>query len=124
MKLRDDLFKIKESEKTENGVRYGLTLNADHSIYKAHFPGQPITPGVCIIQIVTELAGDVLNQELFLKEIKNVKFLSVISPEDVKTISCDLVVKEIREDQYKVQATVFSEEIVYAKLSLQCQNRQ
>ena len=28
-----------------------LTLNAEHPIFKGHFPNNPVTPGVCMMQI-------------------------------------------------------------------------
>ena len=32
-----------------------LTLNAEHPIFKGHFPNNPVTPGVCMMQIVKNL---------------------------------------------------------------------
>ena len=32
-----------------------IKLNKDHDIYNGHFPNNPITPGVIIIQIIKEI---------------------------------------------------------------------
>ena len=61
-------------------VSYDIRLQPDHTIYKAHFPGEPITPGVCVIQIAKELLEDYLQRPLAIKAVKNVKFLAVVSP--------------------------------------------
>ena len=57
-----------------------LRLNADHVIYHAHFPGNPITPGVCIVQMIGELMGQRCARRLVLQKIVNLKFVSTISP--------------------------------------------
>ena len=65
---------------TDGTVCYDVCLQSDHTIYKAHFPNEPITPGVCVIQIAKELLEDHLQRPLSIKAVKNVKFLMVISP--------------------------------------------
>ena len=55
MKLLNSLYSIVSESVTESGRDYNIVLDAEHFIYKAHFPGEPITPGVCIMQIAVEL---------------------------------------------------------------------
>jgi 3-hydroxyacyl-[acyl-carrier-protein] dehydratase len=59
---------------------FNIILNPDHLIYKAHFPGQPVTPGVCILQMLRELLSVEMDKQLFIKNIKNAKFISMMSP--------------------------------------------
>ncbi|MBR1872240.1 MAG: hypothetical protein IJ795_03420 [Bacteroidales bacterium] len=47
-------------------------------IYKAHFPGYPITPGVCIVRIVTEM----LHPGQTLSSARNIRFVSPLMPGD------------------------------------------
>jgi 3-hydroxyacyl-[acyl-carrier-protein] dehydratase len=58
-------------------VRY----NYFHPLYKGHFPGQPITPGVCLIQTATELLERALGASLRLSGARQVKFLQMHTPE-------------------------------------------
>ena len=80
MKLKNSLYKIVDKSEQGKGFCYDIVLDSNHTIYQAHFPGEPITPGVCLIQIAQELIDDHLQQKYTLRGIKNVKFLSVISP--------------------------------------------
>ena len=57
-----------------------IKLNKDHDIYNGHFPNNPITPGVIIIQIIKEILEEHLGCELFLREIINIKYISPINP--------------------------------------------
>ena len=91
MKLLNNLYTISERETTFLPVRYDVSLQEKSLIYQAHFPGEPITPGVCIIQIAKELLEDYAQKRYQIKTIKNVKFLSVISPLETPAVSCVFV---------------------------------
>lgn len=80
MVLKNNLYKIEGQLSDESSVSYDIRLQPDHTIYRAHFPGEPITPGVCVIQMAKELLEDHLHRPLAIKAVKNVKFLAVISP--------------------------------------------
>ena len=82
MKLNGDLFRIESRMEglPEGQSGFNIILNPDHLIYKAHFPGQPVTPGVCILQILQELLSFQCDKPLFIKTIKNAKFISMMSP--------------------------------------------
>ena len=118
MRLTDGFFIIESTQDTEGGFEAVLRTNPEHSIYKAHFPGSPITPGVCVIQAAGELLEQKLNRKLYLKTVKNVKFLSVIIPEEGKKIK--YCFSNIVEDEngVKAQILVSDDASVYAKISL------
>ena len=82
MKLNGDLFRIESRIKglPEGQSGFNVILNPDHLIYKAHFPGQPVTPGVCILQMLQELLSVQYDKPLYIRKIKNAKFTSMISP--------------------------------------------
>ena len=118
MKLLDQLFILNETSEVENGFVAVFQTNPEHAIYKAHFPGNPITPGVCIIQVANELLEKHLGKRLYLKTIKNVKFLSVIIPAEGKKIKYAFSGIAETETGYKTQVVVSDETMVYAKMSL------
>ena len=120
MKLLDNLYTIVSDSSVESGHEFDLKLNPEHFIYKAHFPGEPITPGVCIMQIAVELFEIALKTPISLNCVKNIKFLRIISPNELTDLKYSLL-KMIKEDNLlKVQVTVSSNGEVYAKLSLVC----
>lgn len=122
MKLINSLYKIVSKDVVESSLRYDILLDANHFIYQAHFPEEPITPGVCIIQIAKELLEDHLNQRLNIQTIKNVKFLNVISPVERPQIS--YVFEKITVDDTaktcQAQVQVLSDDTPMAKLSFIC----
>lgn len=108
MRLNGDLFRI---ESRMEGLPQGqsgfiIILNPDHLIYKAHFPGQPVTPGVCILQMLQELLSVEMGKQLFIKNIKNAKFISMMSPVTDSRVSVLFTLVEAQEGGVKAQGVV------------------
>ena len=120
MELKNNLYTITSHQEHEGTHEFLLTLLPDSIIYKAHFPGQAITPGVCITQMAVEMAAEVMQQPLTLVKVKNVKFLSVISPNETATVTCVISNLRTTDSGTAFQATVCSKETVFAKMSLTC----
>ncbi len=104
MILKNELYTIERRQTEGTSVCYDLLLHSDHFIYQAHFPGEPITPGVCIIQMAKELLEDYCQRSLQVSEIKIVKFMAVISPIDQPHIR--YVFDDIQSDESHVTAVV------------------
>ena len=118
MELKDNFYHIKELQRTDAEVKFLINLNVEHFIYAAHFPGNPITPGVCIVQIVKELTEKLVQTPLFLKTIKNIKFVQVINPLVYPEVSFTLSMLQKDENGYRVNVSVECGDEVFAKLNL------
>lgn len=126
MQLKNNIYKIIGKEDEGGGVNYTIQLIPSCFIYQAHFPGEPITPGVCIVQIGKELVEYLLteqtsqSQSLEIIKVKNVKFLSIISPNEAKQLVYQIKKMELSEDKTKIEAqvVVLSEHKAMAKISL------
>ena len=118
MKLNKNLYNILNKETDGEVPTYTISLLPSCVIYAAHFPGMPITPGVCQIQIVKELLEDNLNKALTIQGVRNAKFVSVLSPEN-KSIKVILSKIKLEGNQYKALAVITDEQNTYAKISLQ-----
>ena len=118
MKLQDNLFTVLSQQEEEGHLAFQLRIHPEWPIYHAHFPGHPITPGVCIVQMVQELLQRALNRDVTLRKAKNVKYLAIISPEEVSELTVSFTKIEAQEDgSLKVQAQVEAGETIYTKLS-------
>lgn len=121
MKLLNSLYTVVSDVRGEGKHDFLISLDKSHFIYQAHFPGEPITPGVCIMQIAKELLEVSTDLKLNLTSVKNIKFLRIISPAEITRITYSLGKIAREEDSVKVQVTVVDGDDVYAKLSLVCQ---
>ena len=118
--LKDILYKILSINNITGGISYQISLLRDCPIYAAHFPGMPITPGVCILQMVEELLADYTHKKVQTTAIKNAKFLSMLKPTD-EVLEVNLFSVKQEDEKIKVQSTVMdSSGTIYAKISIIC----
>ena len=118
MKLLNDFFQINSKTVEEKTTNVEISLNPDHFIFKAHFPDLPITPGVCIIQMALEIMSEITKQILVLDSIKNVKFLSVLQPDNKPVIFKFTKLEKLEEtNAFKAIINVEKENETIAKLS-------
>jgi 3-hydroxyacyl-[acyl-carrier-protein] dehydratase len=117
--LKDNFFKIKSINKDESGSRFIVEIELDpgHYIYKGHFPGNPIVPGVCMQQIVKDLLSDILQKELFMKKAENMKFLSVIVPGTDKVLNVNINIKSSENNEIKIDSSISNQERVFFKFA-------
>lgn len=119
MILLDNLYTIVSTpEESTEAVRFQIRLNADSVIFKAHFPGEPIMPGACIVQMVQELFAVWTKREVEIAKIVNLKFLSVIKPDEVLDLDIAIKIKKEEDQQVHINADIVKDETTYTKMSL------
>lgn len=116
--LLKDFYKINSLTHTE-GQRYvaEITINKDHEVFKGHFPGNPVTPGVCMMQIIKELTQQVVSAPLLMKSASNIKFMALINPEINSHLKLELDIAEADDATVKVKNTTFFDDTVALKLT-------
>lgn len=114
----DNLFLIQSIEDNENGFSVQLLCNPSHPIYKAHFPGNPITPGACLLQTAGEVLQQKMGRPLYLKTAKNIKYLNLLVPEEHKTVTFSYSNLLENETECSVRLVIADESSVYSKMSL------
>ncbi|MGI4862384.1 MAG: hypothetical protein ACRYFZ_00560 [Janthinobacterium lividum] len=77
-------------ETTATSVQATIRLNPEHAIFAGHFPGQPVVPGVCMLQIIKELLAGAIQQPVQLVRASNIKFLTVLTPGTHEIVSVQL----------------------------------
>lgn len=116
----DDLYEI-AGRKTENEVTsFSIKLNPASRIYAAHFPETPITPGACIIQIVLELTEKLAEKKLEIEEIKNVKFLNILSPIDNPTVNFIFTLLAVDGETVRARVEVRDPNKTFTTISILC----
>ncbi|WDF68484.1 hypothetical protein PQ465_19585 [Sphingobacterium oryzagri] len=118
MSILHDFYEIVHfNEETAGKYAATIRLNPQHAIFKGHFPDNPVTPGVCMMQIVKDLSERVVQRSLFLSRSSNVKFMALINPEEQPLLVVHLDVSEDAEGQVKVKNITTFGDTVALKLT-------
>ncbi|GGF26044.1 3-hydroxyacyl-ACP dehydratase [Flavobacterium limi] len=113
-----DFYKILSEEKISDS-KYNITIlvNEKHEVFEGHFPGNPIMPGVCMIQIIKELTEKITQQTLMIQTLSNVKFMALINPENTPELRLELDIATTEDNLVKVKNTTYFNDTVALKLS-------
>ena len=86
--LRPDFYTLTSfSSNGSSLLEATFLVQPEHAIFAGHFPGQPIVPGVCMLQIIKECLEQAVGHKLMLAQAANIKFLTMLVPEAGKEIS-------------------------------------
>lgn len=113
--LQDSFYTISKQQSADNKLEATLQINPEHPIFSGHFPGQPVVPGVCMLQMVTELAGAMVGRPLALRNGQDIKFLRVIDPRIDAIVQATVQIQSAADGQLLVQASLFSGDTVFFK---------
>jgi 3-hydroxyacyl-[acyl-carrier-protein] dehydratase len=115
MILKDEFYTFVYHEPAPGSVKAKISINRNHKILKGHFPGLPIVPGVCMMQIVREVMEVMTRKPLSLVAADTMKFLSVINPDQNQDVDVAVTYTE-SDDKYLINATLFSGEVTFFKI--------
>ena len=74
-----------------------LVIEPDHPAFPGHFPGQPLIPGVVLLERVLELAREALDPAAVLAGVPVAKFLMPLRPGGILMIGLEPVsVEQLR----------------------------
>lgn len=104
--LLDYYYSIKSQQKTEHGVLFDVTLLPECSVYEGHFPGMPIAPGVCNIQMIKECVERITGRRLLLESIVQCKFTTMITPQQHRELQIIINLTESEDIRLKVIAMI------------------
>jgi len=114
---RQPIYSFSNVTVNNDTISAQITFNENHEIFKGHFPGNPIVPGVIQVQIIKDLTEHGLQKELLLTNSKNIKFLNFISPVENKIVSVSISYQILDDNSIKVSASIFSQDVIFLKFS-------
>lgn len=115
--LIKDYYTIEGTSTQEEGGAhiFHIRLNPECTVYQGHFPGEPVSPGVCNIQMIKELAELVIGRPLFMSNLNLCRLTTLVTPQAHPTMMATLNIEE-KEDTFKLRATLGKDEETYLEL--------
>jgi 3-hydroxyacyl-[acyl-carrier-protein] dehydratase len=113
----NSLYQIKQILPEGDGSAFSvkIELNPSHEIFNGHFPGNPILPGVFMVQILKELLINYLDCKLILKNAGSIKYLSFIDPHVNNIINFNVEINKTESGDISCKATLNSESVVFCR---------
>lgn len=120
-------FTLESGEKNGNSATYRCRLHPEAPVFKAHFPGFPVLPGVLTLKMVVDAINAsqfFSTQTLKVQSIGNAKYLAVVNPQETQEVEISVALKaEKNADEpavFQFKATVQNGETRFATFSFSC----
>lgn len=120
-------FTLESGENNGNSATYRCRLHPEAPVFKAHFPGFPVLPGVLTLKMVVDAINAsqfFSTQTLTVQSIGNAKYLAVVNPQETQEVVISVALKaEKNADEpavFQFKATVQNGETRFATFSFSC----
>lgn len=102
------------------------TLRGDEPFLRGHFPGDPLMPGVLLIEAAAQLAGVVAQSDparpplpgLKLTAVRNVKITGTARPGETLTVRAEVVGRLVNLVQARVTADLGTRRVLVGEVTL------
>jgi 3-hydroxyacyl-[acyl-carrier-protein] dehydratase len=118
MMLKDNFYKVVTPLTHEaSTIRCRIALNKDHDIFKGHFPGLPVVPGVCMVAIIKEVLESGKGRKYTLGKASTTKFLSLINPLVNSEVDVEVKYAGLEDGTVQVEGVIADGTQVFFKIS-------
>lgn len=112
--MQNEIYTISNWQQAAQSITCNVRYDATHPIFEGHFPGQPVVPGVCTMDMVKEMLQRALSKELLLRSTGQVKFLQLILPDVQPEVA---VTWQISDTGYNVTASLKANDTFLFKMN-------
>jgi 3-hydroxyacyl-[acyl-carrier-protein] dehydratase len=113
--LSGNFFTIQTVAVDAGSIQATLQMNASHPIFEGHFPGQPVVPGVCMLQMIKEIVELVIKAETRIVSAAEIKFLAVVHPVENNKVQAQIKYSNTETSSILVVASLMSGVVTHFK---------
>jgi len=114
--LLDTFFKILSTSKEDEKTIVKVELDKDHKIYEGHFPGNPVVPGVCLVQMIKEVVEVQQELKLRLTSADEIKFLNIVNPLTANLLTIEIKKRPNAENPLAFSIIITDGQLTYLKM--------
>ena len=110
------LFTLHNIQSTGSKFNAEIRFDPSHPVFAGHFPGQPVVPGVFLVEILTGAVSEVSGKKSVVTEAGNLKFIQVIDPTVHHSVLLDGSIVKEEKEFLTVDATFSAGDLLFAKM--------
>jgi 3-hydroxyacyl-[acyl-carrier-protein] dehydratase len=111
----NDFYTFRIIDANASVVLAEISINPKHPVFDGHFPNQPVTPGVILLEIARSILSKHTGKSAMLISAKEIKYMSPIIPAKDTLINLKIDFERI-DNNIKASCVFSSEEKVFTKL--------
>lgn len=84
-------------------------------IFRGHFPGRPVCPGACAIQLIKDVARRLTGRKLLISTIRQCRFTTLATPDACPEVAVKVDITACTEAGYSITARISDERQTYVE---------
>jgi 3-hydroxyacyl-[acyl-carrier-protein] dehydratase len=116
--LLNSFFTIVNVTSQDDKTLAKVEINKEHSVFEGHFPGNPVVPGVFLVQMIRETL-EVLNQKKFrIDKSDEIKFMNMVLPQQTSHLVLEIQKRVKSENPFAFSIMVTDEQTTFLKMKI------
>ena len=124
MLLLNSFFTIGDIAQQDEKTRVTVEINPQHPIFEGHFPGNPVVPGVCLIQMIRETIETIHQKKFRLTKADEIKFMNMVIPSLNPKLTLEIQARPKSEKPFAFSIIVSDGTIVFIKMKVDFEEAQ
>jgi len=112
----EDYFHMDRYTEEEGIHIFEVTLDPACDVYRGHFPGKPISPGVCNIGMIRRCTEKVTGNHLRFTSIKQCRLTGLVTPSATPHLTVEIQISRTDADKTSLRAVIKDSEKSYMDL--------
>lgn len=114
MKLENNYYKLLDMRRQDAAtVICRIALVSDCDVYRGHFPGEPVCPGVCNMQMIKECMEAIVGKKLRLSSITQCRLTALMTPAQCAEVEVRIDVLSVNEESFVIKASIYDSQRIY-----------
>lgn len=106
-----DYYHIISKNEAGGEFQYKLALHASCEVYAGHFPGHPISPGACNLEMIRQCVSDAMGKNIRISLIRQCRYLKLVTP-----LECPELELRFRVTEMQLVAGLYCNDTTYVSL--------
>ena len=116
--LLDTFFTIDKITAQDEKTLFEVLINKDHAVFEGHFPGNPVVPGVFLIQMVREVIEHWQQKKFKIEAADEIKFMNMVIPQQSSLLTLEIQKRVKSEKPFAYSIVVSHGSTVFIKMKL------
>ena len=114
MRLENNYYKLLEVRHQDVAtIIYHVTLLPNCSVYRGHFPHEPVCPGVFNMQMIKECTENFVGKQLHQPSVKQCRLVALMTPSKCPEVDIRIDVLSASESSFTIKAGIYDHEQIY-----------
>jgi 3-hydroxyacyl-[acyl-carrier-protein] dehydratase len=116
--LLDSFFTIDKITSQDEKTLVEVSINKEHSVFEGHFPGNPVVPGVFLIQIIREVIEELQHKKFKIEKADEIKFMNMVIPQNSSHLILEIQQRAKSENPFAYNILVTDGPTVFLKMKV------